>query len=103
MAAHQILMATPREVIQGLIKGTLPTIVGNADLQYLQIPQYVSVRRVLYAEDIVHPVMYSVHLVDVRTNESMTIGHVSQSFPRTRSEGSRETGSIRPTIPQSWL
>lgn len=71
--AHQILMTTLAEVLRGLITGTISTMAGNSDLQYLQSSQYVAVPHVVNAEDIVLPVIYAVYLVDLQTNEPLTV------------------------------
>ncbi|KFY30760.1 hypothetical protein V493_01706 [Pseudogymnoascus sp. VKM F-4281 (FW-2241)] len=74
--AHQILLATPVAVLQGLIRGDLPAMSMNSDLQYLQSPQYVQVTPTLNTDDIVHPVIYAVYLVDSQTNMPPTIRDV---------------------------
>lgn len=60
--------------LRGLITGTIPTMAGNSDLQYLQSSHYVAVPHVVNAENIVLPVIYAVYPVDLlQTNEPLAV------------------------------
>ncbi|OBT76336.1 hypothetical protein VF21_03581 [Pseudogymnoascus sp. 05NY08] len=76
--AHQIFMATPTEVLRGLIQGDLPALAGNSDLKYMQSAQYVAFPSVITMDNITLPVVYAIYLVNLQTSQPPSVRHIRE-------------------------
>lgn len=84
VTAHNILLATPACVLQGLIRGDLPEMAQDPDLRYMQRSQYTAVPPMAREPDCVHPSIYAIYLVDAITSKPPTIADLRVIIPRVK-------------------
>ncbi|OBT96828.2 hypothetical protein VE01_04080 [Pseudogymnoascus verrucosus] len=73
LAAYHILLATPSVVLRAIIRGDLPAMSGNVEVQYLQDPKYTEVPP---RYEFIYPTIYTIYLVDRETHDPPTVEYL---------------------------